>query len=179
MVPGEMPRTGSFHSLVKQPGARFPTFPNRSIMPNTPAKSVAASKTIWINLIIAVVAFFPAAQAWVQQHPTEALVLVNVLNGLVRLVTHGRIQLFAADDKFGALIGIALCSFLLATGACARAVPAHVTALRTSTYIVPHVTATRPQPAPLPAENQRSLPVPRASESDLVRALETGRLIQP
>jgi len=59
-----------------------------------PPKSLVTSKTIIVNLIIALSAMVPAVQAIVQAHPTETLIAVGVLNGLLRYITKGRVVLF-------------------------------------------------------------------------------------
>lgn len=62
---------------------------------NPPPKSIAKSKTIIVNAIIAGSAFIPGVQSFVQAHPDEVLLAIGVANTLLRLVTKGRVQLFA------------------------------------------------------------------------------------
>lgn len=55
-------------------------------------KSVLKSKTVWINLILAVVAFFPAVKETVSE---DILVQVfAVINIVLRLVTKDKVVLF-------------------------------------------------------------------------------------
>lgn len=56
-------------------------------------KPVWASKTLWTNFIMAIVAFFPVAQTYIMGHPmlfTESFIVVNVI---LRLVTKSQITL--------------------------------------------------------------------------------------
>lgn len=55
------------------------------------------SKTLWINLIMAIAAFFPPVQAYVAAHPETLLVAFSVVNIILRLVTKGAIQI--GDDS--------------------------------------------------------------------------------
>lgn len=57
-------------------------------------KPLVQSKTIIVNAIIALSAFIPPVQEFVQAHPTETLIGIGVLNGLLRYITKGRIVLF-------------------------------------------------------------------------------------
>lgn len=61
----------------------------------TPPKPLLQSKTVIVNAIIAFAAFIPSVQAVVQAHPTEVLIGLSLLNGALRLITKGRIVLFA------------------------------------------------------------------------------------
>ena len=45
------------------------------------------SKTLWTNLVVALVAFFPGAQAWMQAHPAVMVDAFAVVNIALRLVT--------------------------------------------------------------------------------------------
>ena len=49
------------------------------------------SKTLWVNLIVAVVAFFPAMKEVMS--PDKVMMLMGVLNMLLRLVTKDKIGL--------------------------------------------------------------------------------------
>jgi hypothetical protein len=51
------------------------------------------SKTLWTNLILAIVAFIPAAQGYVQGHPTLVLSVLAGANIVLRLVTKNAIGL--------------------------------------------------------------------------------------
>lgn len=48
-----------------------------------------------VNALIALSAFFPPVQSFVQAHPTETLIGIGVLNGLLRYITKGRVVLFS------------------------------------------------------------------------------------
>lgn len=55
-------------------------------------KSVVKSKTVWINLILAIVAFFPSVSASINE---EVLIQVfAVLNIILRLVSKDKVVLF-------------------------------------------------------------------------------------
>lgn len=58
-------------------------------------KPLVKSKTVIVNALIALSAFFPPVQQFVQAHPTETLIGIGVLNGLLRYITKGRVVLFA------------------------------------------------------------------------------------
>lgn len=51
------------------------------------------SKTLWINLILAVSAFFPPVQAFISGHQELALVIPGVVNGILRLLTKDAVSL--------------------------------------------------------------------------------------
>ena len=51
------------------------------------------SKTIWTNLLMAVLAFFPDAQDWIADYPQLVMLLFVGVNVILRLVTKGKIEL--------------------------------------------------------------------------------------
>lgn len=56
-------------------------------------KSVLQSKTIWVNLIMAVAAFFPSVQTYISAHPELIPTAFAVLNILIRLVTKQGVEI--------------------------------------------------------------------------------------
>lgn len=54
---------------------------------DTSVKHPILSKTLWANLIIAAVAFFPVAQVFVQAHPQIVMSVLAGVNFALRLVT--------------------------------------------------------------------------------------------
>lgn len=62
------------------------------------SKTVFASKTLLVNLIIAGAACFPAAREFVTTNPGTVLALIAGLNTLLRLVTNKRLSLFGDLD---------------------------------------------------------------------------------
>lgn len=58
-------------------------------------KSVLASRTLWVNLIISLSLLLPTPiQEWVKANADAILIGSNLLNMLLRLITHKRLQLF-------------------------------------------------------------------------------------
>jgi flagellar biosynthesis protein FliR len=60
---------------------------------NDGAKSPIQSKTLWTNLILAIVAFIPAAQVFIQGHPLFLAEGFAVINVGLRLITKDKISL--------------------------------------------------------------------------------------
>lgn len=56
-------------------------------------KAPYKSKTLWVNLLMAVAAFFPAAQAVIQNHPEAVMAGFGIINMVLRLVTKDKIGL--------------------------------------------------------------------------------------
>ncbi len=57
-------------------------------------KSPLLSKTLWVNLVVALAAlFFPPAGAFIQSHPEVVLVVFSGVNMLLRLITKKEISL--------------------------------------------------------------------------------------
>lgn len=57
-------------------------------------KPIFESKTIAVNLIIALSPLYPPVKDWVQAHPGETLALLGAANLLLRWVTHKRLVLY-------------------------------------------------------------------------------------
>lgn len=62
--------------------------------PVSPTKSILASKTLWLQIIMIALGFFPPALAWLKANPVDALVAIGALNVLVRFATSGKVSLF-------------------------------------------------------------------------------------
>ncbi len=56
-------------------------------------KQVWQSKTVWTNLILAILAFIPDAQAYVVAHPEVFVLAFAGVNVILRLVTKDAIQI--------------------------------------------------------------------------------------
>lgn len=56
-------------------------------------KAPYKSKTIWVNLLFAVAAFFPQAQEFLKNHPEAVMSGFAVLNMVLRLVSKDKIGL--------------------------------------------------------------------------------------
>lgn len=61
----------------------------------TAPKPLVQSKTVIVNALIALSAFIPSVQSFVQAHPTEVLLGIGILNGILRYVTKGKVVLFS------------------------------------------------------------------------------------
>jgi len=55
------------------------------------------SKTLWVNLVLAVLAFVPAAQEMMKESPEMVVVGVNMINMLLRMITKDKVTL--VDEK--------------------------------------------------------------------------------
>jgi hypothetical protein len=58
-------------------------------------KPIFKSKTIIVNVVIALSALLPPVQQFVQAHPTETLLGLTAINTGLRYITKGRLVLFA------------------------------------------------------------------------------------
>ena len=58
-----------------------------------PTKSPLLSKTLWINVIMAALAFVPVANTWVVAHPEVTMLFFAGVNFLLRLITKDKITL--------------------------------------------------------------------------------------
>lgn len=56
-------------------------------------KMIYQSKTVWVNLIFAVAAFFPSVQQYISAHPELIPTLFAILNILLRVVSKSGIQI--------------------------------------------------------------------------------------
>lgn len=56
-------------------------------------KSVLQSKTIWVNLIFAIAAFFPSVQTYITAHPELIPTVFAVLNIGLRLITKQGVEI--------------------------------------------------------------------------------------
>lgn len=68
----------------------------------TPAatpKSFLLSKTIWLQIILFALAFFPPALAWLKANPVDAVAVIGALNVLVRFATSGKISILPPEDQ--------------------------------------------------------------------------------
>lgn len=61
--------------------------------PVVPPKPFWTSKTLWLNAVIAALAFFPQAQTVVQAHPEVLTLAFAAANFVLRLVTKSGVQL--------------------------------------------------------------------------------------
>ena len=75
--------------------------------PAAPTKSVLLSKTVWLQIVLFALAFFPPALGWLQANPVEAVAVITALNVLLRFVTSGKISLLPPDDQADGTSGAA------------------------------------------------------------------------
>jgi len=66
--------------------------------PATATKSLVASKTLIVNLIIALAALYPPIGHWVSAHAVLVLSVVGYANMGLRLITHSKLSLFGSDS---------------------------------------------------------------------------------
>jgi hypothetical protein len=57
------------------------------------SKKLWKSKTLWVNLVMAVAAFIPGVGEMISQNPEAAGSLVAVVNVILRLVTKEKVSL--------------------------------------------------------------------------------------
>ena len=62
-----------------------------------PVKSVFVSKTILVNLLIALGTAYPPVGQFVSAHPNETLLALGALNIALRWISKGRVNLFGSD----------------------------------------------------------------------------------
>jgi len=58
-----------------------------------PSKSPLLSKTLWVNLVVAIAAFIPPVSAFLSANPTIFVVVFSIVNVLLRLVTKQAIEI--------------------------------------------------------------------------------------
>jgi hypothetical protein len=64
------------------------------VVPVVEVKKPWQSKTLWVNLIMAVAAlFWPAAGDFIASHPEVAMVAFAAVNAVLRLVTKDKLQI--------------------------------------------------------------------------------------
>ena len=56
-------------------------------------KNPLQSKTVWVNAIMAIAAFFPAIQSALQSNPTILIIAFSVINIILRLITKKEITI--------------------------------------------------------------------------------------
>lgn len=61
------------------------------IMDNS--KPAWQSKTLWVNLIMAIGAFIPVVGVWIQAHPDLFAGMFSVINVILRLLTKDKISI--------------------------------------------------------------------------------------
>ena len=69
-----------------------PLSPQQALVP-PPGKAPWKSKTLWANLLMALLSMNPKTGALVAQYPTAGILIVAAVNFILRLVTHGRIAM--------------------------------------------------------------------------------------
>jgi len=57
------------------------------------SKKPLQSKTLWLNLMVALIAFFPEVSEAVKSNPEYSMVFFALVNFVLRLVTKGKIEL--------------------------------------------------------------------------------------
>ena len=66
--------------------------------PAPTTKALFKSKTVVVNLLIAIGLAIPAVGQWVQSHGQESLLALAAINLVLRKVTHEKLSLFGSDD---------------------------------------------------------------------------------
>lgn len=61
------------------------------LSPQDEAKKLWKSKTLWVNLVMAVAAFIPGIGEMISQNPEAAGSLVAIVNVILRLVTKDKV----------------------------------------------------------------------------------------
>jgi hypothetical protein len=74
-----------------------PPITRASSDPAPATKSVFASKTVAVNLLIALATAFPQVGGLVQNHPQETLLAITLLNLGLRAITKQKLSLFGSD----------------------------------------------------------------------------------
>lgn len=69
--------------------------------PPAPGKSFLLSKTIWLQILLFALAFFPPALAWLKANPVEAVSVITALNVLVRFITSGKVSILPPEETDG------------------------------------------------------------------------------
>lgn len=60
----------------------------------TNEKSVFFSRTLWLNVIMALVAFYPPASEWMQGHMEIVMAVFGGLNMVLRLISKDKLYLY-------------------------------------------------------------------------------------
>lgn len=63
-----------------------------------PTKSILLSKTLWVQILMIALGFFPPALAWLKANPVDALAVIAAVNVLVRFATSGRVSIFPPEE---------------------------------------------------------------------------------
>ena len=63
-----------------------------------PTKSFLLSKTIWLQILMFALGFYPPALAWVKANPESALGVITALNVLMRFATSGKVSILPPED---------------------------------------------------------------------------------
>ena len=66
--------------------------------PPAPSKSFLLSKTVWLQIVLFGLAFFPPALAWLKDNPVEAVAVIGAVNVLVRFATSGKISILPPEE---------------------------------------------------------------------------------
>lgn len=61
-------------------------------------KPVYLSKTLWMNLVLAIAAFFPVVQVYIAAHPEAVALFFVGVNVVLRLVTKTGVQLYDGNS---------------------------------------------------------------------------------
>lgn len=66
-----------------------------------PSKGILRSKTVWLQILVVLMALIPAVQKWIAANPVEFASALGAAGVLVRFVTSGRVSLFSDDASGG------------------------------------------------------------------------------
>lgn len=64
-----------------------------------PTKSIFSSRTVGINLLVAIGVAFPKVGVFIQEHPQSVLYGFIALNLFLRKISHGKITLSPESDS--------------------------------------------------------------------------------
>jgi len=57
------------------------------------SKNVLVSKTLWVNLLMAIAAFFPSVNVWIGAHPDVFALGFSVINMILRMISKDKLEL--------------------------------------------------------------------------------------
>ncbi len=61
--------------------------------PVVPSKKPWESKTVWVNAIVALAAFFPEVQAWIADNPQIFIFAFAAINFALRFITKDKVAI--------------------------------------------------------------------------------------
>ena len=80
----------------------------------TNVKNPLASRTIWVQIITLLSAFFPVVQEWLSSNPVQFVSVFTAINVVVRFITKDRIQILGGHNGGGGVANLFIAFFGLA-----------------------------------------------------------------